>query len=156
MNVQDNKLLLISTYVMQALLQTILTGHKIHYPPGNHQHQRAPARVIIKVSGHQLWWLAGGYNLKKGHFYRWLAYRLPDGCSGVFAQCLPMKAFLVRFSLAQPKPSENSNPALTRPFQRFHKITFPMILNEKRNKRLPVELSSAHCEKATHTGTSGV
>ena len=29
-------------------------------------------RVIIKVSGHQYWWLAGGYDLEIGHFYKWL------------------------------------------------------------------------------------
>ena len=28
---------------------------------------RVPARVIIKVSGHQYQWLAGGYDLKIGH-----------------------------------------------------------------------------------------
>ena len=26
------------------------------------------ARVIIKVKGHQYWWLAGGDNLERGHF----------------------------------------------------------------------------------------
>ena len=26
------------------------------------------AQVIIKVSGHQHWWLAGGYDLDIGHF----------------------------------------------------------------------------------------
>ena len=29
---------------------------------------RAPARVIIKVKGHQRWWLAGGYDLEIGLF----------------------------------------------------------------------------------------
>ena len=28
----------------------------------------APARVIIKVKGHQYRWLAGGYDLEIGHF----------------------------------------------------------------------------------------
>ena len=28
----------------------------------------AGARVIIKVSGHQYWWLAGGYDLETGYF----------------------------------------------------------------------------------------
>ena len=36
----------------------------------------APARVIIKVSGHRHWWLAGGYDLEKGHFQKWLAWWL--------------------------------------------------------------------------------
>ena len=35
------------------------------------------AWVIIKVSGHQHWWLAGGYDLQIGHFWRWLAWWLP-------------------------------------------------------------------------------
>ena len=26
------------------------------------------ARVIIKVSGHQYWWLAGGYDMEIGQF----------------------------------------------------------------------------------------
>ena len=32
-----------------------------------------------KVSGHQYWWLAGGYDLKIGHFKKWLAWWLPGG-----------------------------------------------------------------------------
>ena len=52
------------------------TGQKSHYPPANHWCwwpdtliiERAPARVIIKVMGHQHWWLAGGYALEVRHF----------------------------------------------------------------------------------------
>ena len=40
---------------------------------------RASVRVIIKVKGHQYWWLAGGYNLKIGHCYRWIAWWLAGG-----------------------------------------------------------------------------
>ena len=29
-------------------------------------------KVIIKVTGHQHQWLAGGYDLEIGHFQRWL------------------------------------------------------------------------------------
>ena len=29
---------------------------------------RVPMTVIIKVKGHQNWWLAGGYDLKIVHF----------------------------------------------------------------------------------------
>ena len=36
-------------------------------------------RAIIKVLGHQHWWLAGGYDLETYHFYRWLAWWLPGG-----------------------------------------------------------------------------
>ena len=35
--------------------------------------------AIIKVSGHQHQWLAGGYDLEIGHFEKWLAWWLPGG-----------------------------------------------------------------------------
>ena len=35
--------------------------------------------AIIKVSGHQYQWLAGGYDLEIGHFKKWLAWWLPGG-----------------------------------------------------------------------------
>ena len=35
----------------------------------------AGAQAIIKVSGHQYRWLAGGYNLDIGHFQKWLTWR---------------------------------------------------------------------------------
>ena len=37
------------------------------------------ARAIIKVSGHQYQWLAGGYDLEIGHFQKWPAWWLPGG-----------------------------------------------------------------------------
>ena len=40
---------------------------------------RAPAKVIIKVRGHQHWWLAGGYDLEMERLKRWLAWWLPGG-----------------------------------------------------------------------------
>ena len=39
---------------------------KSYYPPGNHHVSHASAQVIIKVSGHQHRWLAGGYDLEMG------------------------------------------------------------------------------------------
>ena len=36
-------------------------------------------RVITKVLGHQYWWLAGGHDLEIGHFWKWVAWGLPDG-----------------------------------------------------------------------------
>ena len=39
-------------------------------------------REIIKVSGHQYWWLAGGYDLEIGHLATWW-----------------LRAFLSRFNL---------------------------------------------------------
>ena len=35
--------------------------------------------MLIKVSGHQHRWLAGGYDLEIGHFWKWLAPWLPGG-----------------------------------------------------------------------------
>ena len=31
------------------------------------------------MKGHQYQWFAGGYDLETGHFYKWLAWWLPDG-----------------------------------------------------------------------------
>ena len=68
-----------------------ITAQKCHYPPllstsknvlfPDHNHLLTTgdddltliitltgAQAIIKVSGHQHWWLAGGYNLEIGHF----------------------------------------------------------------------------------------
>ena len=36
-------------------------------------------QVIMKMSGHQYQWLAGGYDLEIGHFWKWLAWWLPVG-----------------------------------------------------------------------------
>ena len=36
--------------------------------PLSTKYNHAGARAIIKVSGHQYWWLAGGYDLEKAHF----------------------------------------------------------------------------------------
>ena len=37
------------------------------------------AGAIIKVSGHQYRWLAGGYDLELGYFQKWLARWLIGG-----------------------------------------------------------------------------
>ena len=39
----------------------------------------AGAQAVIKVSGHQHRWLAGGYDLEIGHFQKWLAWWLSGG-----------------------------------------------------------------------------
>ena len=52
------------------------TSENVLFPPANHWYcwldiliiARVPARLIIKVSGHQHWWLAGGYDLEIRHF----------------------------------------------------------------------------------------
>ena len=35
--------------------------------------------IIIKVKGHQHWWLASGYGLEIGHLQRWIAWWLAGG-----------------------------------------------------------------------------
>ena len=32
---------------------------------------------MINMLDYQHWWLAGGYDLKTGHFQRWIAWWLP-------------------------------------------------------------------------------
>ena len=39
----------------------------------------ASAQAIIKVSGYQYRWLAGGYDLEIGHFKKWLVWWLLGG-----------------------------------------------------------------------------
>ena len=48
-------------------LATMLSTSK-HVLFKGHNHLLTTARVIIKVLGHQHWWLAGGYDLEIGHF----------------------------------------------------------------------------------------
>ena len=56
-----------------------ITAQKSHYPPGNRHGSRFSkcdisrslprgAQAIIKVSGHQYQWLAGGFELEIGQF----------------------------------------------------------------------------------------
>ena len=37
------------------------------------------ALAIIKVLGHQYWWLVGGRDLEIGQFQKWLAWWVPGG-----------------------------------------------------------------------------
>ena len=46
----------------------LFPGHNNLLTTGTDDPSLAGAQVIIKVSGHQYWWLAGGYNLQIGHF----------------------------------------------------------------------------------------
>ena len=60
----------------------LATSKNVIFPGPNHQCwwnftliiTLTGTRPIIKVLGHQHWWLAGGYNLEIGHFKRWLAW----------------------------------------------------------------------------------
>ena len=45
-----------------------LKNYTLHKKATIHQVTIAGTRVIIKMSGHQYWWLAGGYDLEIGHF----------------------------------------------------------------------------------------
>ena len=71
-----------------GIFSTLYTAQKSHYAPRNHHASHfqkkmpyfqvittsvdgpslAGARAMIKVSGHQYWWLAGGYDMETGHF----------------------------------------------------------------------------------------
>ena len=62
----------------------IATSEKVLFPGHNQllttvtrYFARVPA--IIKMSGHQHQWLAGGYDLAVGYFEKWLAWWLPGG-----------------------------------------------------------------------------
>ena len=54
---------------MLATSENVLfPGHNYLLTIGTDDPSLAGARVIIKVSGHQYQWLAGGYDLEIGHF----------------------------------------------------------------------------------------
>ena len=46
----------------------LFPGHNHLLTTGIDGHSLAGAWPIIKVLGHQYWWLAGGYNLELGRF----------------------------------------------------------------------------------------
>ena len=46
----------------------LATFNNVLFPGHNHLLTTAGIQTIIKVSGHQYWWLAGGYDLEIGHF----------------------------------------------------------------------------------------
>ena len=53
---------------MLATFQNVLfPGYNHMLTAGVDDPSLAGARVIIKVSGHQHWWLAGGYDPEIGH-----------------------------------------------------------------------------------------
>ena len=55
----------------------LFPGHNHLLTTGTDDSSLAGARAIIKLSGHQYWWLAGGNELEIGHFQKWLAWWLP-------------------------------------------------------------------------------
>ena len=57
-------------------VSTMLATSKVLFPGHNHllltgtdDLSLADARVIIKVKGHQYWWLAGGYDLIMSQYF---------------------------------------------------------------------------------------
>ena len=60
----------------------LATSNIVLFPDHNHLLTTgtcAGARSIIKVLDHQNWWLAGGYDLEIGYFWKWLAWWLSGG-----------------------------------------------------------------------------
>ena len=57
----------------------LFPGHNHLLTTGTDYPSLAGTRAIISVSGHQYWWLAGGYDLEIGHFQKWLGWWLPGG-----------------------------------------------------------------------------
>ena len=55
------------TTMLAASNNVIFPGHNHLLTTGTDDPSLADARVIIKVSVHQYWWLAGGYDLQIGH-----------------------------------------------------------------------------------------
>ena len=64
-----------------SLLTTIAqkrhTSHQVTTMLATSKNVLTGAPAIIKVSGHQYQWLAGGYDLTIGHFQKWLAWWSP-------------------------------------------------------------------------------
>ena len=60
---------------MQATPKNVLfPGHTRLLTTGADDPSLAGAQAIIKVSGHQYQWLAGGYDLEIGHFWECLFF----------------------------------------------------------------------------------
>ena len=56
------------TILLATSKNVLFTGRNYLLTFGTDDPSPAGAWVIIKVSGHQYWWLAGGYDLEIGHF----------------------------------------------------------------------------------------
>ena len=80
----------------------LFLGHDHVLTIGTDDPSLAGARAIIKVSGHQYWWLEGGYDLEVGLFRSgrhggYLVY------SGFFAQCMGFGDSFMQSSCDQHK-----------------------------------------------------
>ena len=56
------------TTLLATSKNVLFPGHNHLLTTGTDDPSLTGARAIIKVSGHQYWWLAGGYDLEIGHF----------------------------------------------------------------------------------------
>ena len=56
------------TIMLAISKNALFPGHNHLLTTGTDDPSLAGARTIIKVSGHQYWWLAGGYDLEIGQF----------------------------------------------------------------------------------------
>ena len=56
------------TTILATSKNVLFQSHNHLLTTGTYDPSLAGARVIIKVSGHQYRWLAGGYDLEIGHF----------------------------------------------------------------------------------------
>ena len=56
------------TTMLATPTNVLFPGHNHLLITGTDDPSLASARAIIKVSGHQYQWLAGGYDLEIGHF----------------------------------------------------------------------------------------
>ena len=56
------------TSMLATSKNVLFPGHNHLLTTGTDDPSLVGARAIIKVSGHQYWWLADGYDLEIGHF----------------------------------------------------------------------------------------
>ena len=55
---------------IHQVITMLATSKNVLFPGNNHLLTTTGTRAIIKVSDHQYWWLAGGYDLEIGHFWK--------------------------------------------------------------------------------------
>ena len=56
------------TTMLTTSKNVLFPGHNHLLTTGTDDPSLAGTQAIIKVLGHQYWWLAGGYDLEIGHF----------------------------------------------------------------------------------------
>ena len=71
----------------------LFPGHNYLLSTGTDDPSLAGTRAIIKGSGHQYWWLAGGYDLEIGHLLEVASMVVTWWIVAFFAQCYPCIQF---------------------------------------------------------------